>query len=168
MKYLMIPFLFFLILTACGTEPEIDPPTPQPDPVADTKAQYSVILTLSDDNKQIELQFGQHSNPSTQDELMPPPPPEGTLHAHFTKNSKNYWKDFRSENSESEEWNFTFQTGSNGTVKLEWDLQTTKFPGSLTLVNPVDDSTIEMEGTGEIELPVSTTGSLLFEYQVNE
>lgn len=164
--------MFLFIFAACGTEPEpeIDTPTPQPqpDPVADTTAEYSVTLKLSDDNKQIELQFGQHINPATQDERMPPSPPEGNLHAHFTKNSKFFWKDFRSEDSESEEWDFTYQTGSNGTVKLEWNLQITKLPGILTLVNPEDDSAVEIEGTGEIELPISTTGSLRFEYQLDE
>ncbi len=170
----MIPFLFFFILTACGTEsePEVDPPTPQPqlqpEPVADTSALYTVTLTLSDDIREIELRFGQHASPTTQDERMPPPPPEGNLHAHFTKDSKYYWKDFRSEESESEEWDFTFQTGSNGTVTLVWNVLTTKFPGSITLVNPEDDSAVVMEGTGEIELPLSTTGNLLFEYQIDE
>tara|TARA_R100001143_G_C3360687_1_gene135329 strand:+ start:14641 stop:15147 length:507 start_codon:yes stop_codon:yes gene_type:complete len=168
----MIPFLFLFIFSACGTEaePDIDPPTPQPqpDPVVDTSAEYSVTLTLSDDNKQIELRFGQHANPTSQDEQMPPPPPEGNLHAHFTKNSKNYWKDFRSKDSEAEVWDFNFQTGDNGTVMLEWNLQTTKFPGTLTLVNSEDDSSIEIDGTGEIELPISANGSFLFEYQLDE
>lgn len=174
MKYLMISLIFFFILASCGTEsdPDVEPPTsqpqPQPEPVADTRAQYTVTLTLSNDSSQIELQFGQHTNPSAQDEQMPPSPPEGTLNAHFTKNNKNYWKDFRSEDSEAEEWDFTFQTGANGPFTLKWNVQTTKFSGSLTLVDTGDDSSVEMGGTGEIELPESAKGNLLFRYQLEE
>lgn len=174
MKYLMIPFLFIFIFSACGTEsePEIEPPAPQPqpqpEPVDDTSASYTVTLTLSDSSKEIVLRFGQLANPSSQDEQMPPAPPEGNLHAYFTKENKDYWSDFRSEESEAEEWDFTFQTGVNGPVTLEWSLQTSKFPGTLTLVNPADDSSIEMEETGEIELPISSSGSLLIEYQLDE
>lgn len=174
MKYLMIPFLSIFIFAACATEtePDIGPPAPlpqpQPVPVADTRSQYTVTLTLSNDVIQIELQFGQQSSPSSHDERMPPHPPEGILHAYFTKDSKNYWRDFRSENSEAEEWDFTYQTGANGPVILKWDIQATRFPGSLTLFNPGDNSLVIMEGTGEIELPISASGNLLFEYLLNE
>ena len=168
----MIPILLFSIFAACGTEaePDFEPPStqPEPEPIADTRAQYSVTLTLSDDIRQIELRFGQHSNPTTQDEQMPPAPPDGTLHAHFTRGDKNYWRDFRSEDSEAEEWDFSFQTGANGTVVLEWNVQTTRFPGTLSLINPSDDSSVDMDGSGEIELPASSTGSLLFEYLLDE
>lgn len=168
----MIPLLFMLVFAACGTEtePEFDPPAPEPppDPVVDTRAQYSVILTLSDEVREIELRFGQNANPTSSDEQMPPAPPEGTLHAHFIKGDKNYWRDFRSENSESEDWNFSFQTGENGPVTLEWTVQSTRLPGSLTLVNPEDDSVLEMGESGEIGLPVSDTGSLIFEYRLED
>lgn len=171
MKNILIPILFFFILSACGTETEVDNdppvPEPQPDPVADTRAQYSVTLTISDDTEQIELRFGQHVNPATQDEQMPPPPPEGTLHAFFTKDNKGYWRDFRSETSEAEDWNFTFQTGDNGPVTLKWNVQSTRLPGTLTLFDPEDNSELEMESTGEIELPKSTNGNLIFEYRLD-
>lgn len=167
----MLSCLFIFILAACGmeAEPDIEPPAaqPQPDPVADTRAQYSVTLTLSDDNKQIELRFGQHANPSSQDERMPPPPPEGTLHAHFTKDDKDYWRDFRSESSTEEDWDFSYQTGDNGSVTLKWNIQTTRFPGSLVLFDPEENSELEMEGTGEIELPKSTAGYFIFEYRLD-
>lgn len=162
----MILLLLLFIQSGCGTETEPEIDSPVPDPVVDTKAQYSVTLTLADDIRQIELRFGQQSNPASQDIQIPPSPPEGTLHAHFTKNSKSYWGDFRSEDSKNEEWNFAYQTGSNGSVTLKWSIQTTKFPGSLTLVDPRDDSSIEMEGTGEFELPTSAKGSLLFKYSL--
>lgn len=168
----MISFLFIFILASCGTEsePDIDPPTQeppsQPEPEADTRAQYTVTLTLSNTISEIELRFGQHSNPSSQDEQMPPAPPEGTLHAYFTKDSNDYWRDFRSEDSEEEEWDFTFQTGDNGPAVLKWNLQSTRFPGSLTLLDLGDDSIVDIEGTGEIDIPGSTEGTFIFEYKL--
>lgn len=173
MKKLLIPFLLLLVISACGTEtePDFDPPAPQPQPeppVADKRAQYTVTLTFTDSSREIELRFGQHANPTTQDEQMPPAPPEGTLHAYFTKDeNKSFWRDFRSENSEAEKWDFTYQTGTNGPVLLKWNIQTTRFPGTLTLVNPKDDSSIKMEATGEFELPTTATGKLIFEYKIN-
>lgn len=173
MKKLLIPFFLLFVISACGTEtePDFDPPAPQPqpqpEPPADKRAQYTVTLTLTDSSREIELRFGQHGNPTSQDEQMPPAPPEGTLHAFFTKGEKDYWRDFRSENSEAEKWDFTYQTGTNGTVLLKWNVQTTRFPGTLSLVNPKDDSSIKMEATGEFELPSTATGSLIFEYKIN-
>lgn len=172
MKTFSALLFMILIFNACGADAEFEDDfentQPPPPPTEDTRAQYSVTLSLSDGIRTIQLQYGQHSNPSSQDEQMPPAPPEGSLHAFFTKDSKYFWKDFRSENSKSEDWFFSYQTGLSGPIELSWAIQSTRLPGTLILFDPDNETEVEMGSTGKVELPLTDSGNLIFEYRFDE
>ena len=133
---------------------------------ADIRSEYTVELRLSDGTDQIELRVGQRSDYSSFNELVPPSPPDGTLHAHLLKDGENWWSNFESILKKEVEWEFHFQKGEAGSATLHWSLDIEKMEGDLTLHQSDGEILLNMATKDEIELSGDVNSSLLIRYHM--
>ena len=134
---------------------------------ADIRSEYTVELRLSDGTDQIELIAGQRSNSSSSNELVPPSPPDGTLHAHIHKDGEDWWSNFQTILKKEIEWEFHFQKGETVSVTLHWNLDIEKMEGDLTLHQSNGETLVHMDTEDEIDLSGDVNSPLLIRYQLD-
>ena len=133
---------------------------------ADIRSEYTVELRLLDGADQIELIAGQRSNSSSSNELVPPSPPDGTLHAYLHKDGEDWWSNFQAISKKNVEWEFHFQKGEAGSVTLQWGLDIEKMEGDLTLHQSDGETLLNMDTEDVIELSGDENLPLLIRYQL--
>ncbi|MCC5907245.1 MAG: hypothetical protein JJU13_13620 [Balneolaceae bacterium] len=135
----------------------------------DIRSVYSVELEITDGRDIILLKLGQNSNPSEINERVPPPPPEGVLHGYLQTEDTKWWSNYQNDVNKKAEWQLFLQMGESEIITINWNLQTQKMPGTLTLSDTDSDMEIDMnqEGSVEISNRAQSTFSIRYDFSIN-
>jgi hypothetical protein len=129
----------------------------------DQRSDYSVLLTLSDSEDELLLEFGQQNQEMF--EYAPPSPPSGALHGYLDRNSEQFFVNYQQDTLREVIWELHFQVGSGNTLNLEWELQVEKMEGTLILKDPNQTFEIDMSGESIFNFSVGDYNFLIIEYQ---
>lgn len=131
---------------------------------SDITSDYSVKMTMSDGIDEIQLEFGQHSNPANMSSQVPPSPPVGSLHAYFDRDSKTWWKDYRGDYLTSVTWNLRYQRGESESITLNWNIDGSKHEGDFILEIGDGSVKVNMKQESSIDLPNNISETIEIRY----
>jgi hypothetical protein len=130
----------------------------------DARSEYSVVMNLSGNGAVLDyLEFGQMENPIA--EQAPPSPPEGALHAFFSYNGYELFKDYRYHFEQVLVWELHYQASDGDSLSLSWEVDVVKMEGRLTLTDPDSDFEIDMLDESTFEFQSGNHGYFLIHYK---
>ncbi|TVR19188.1 MAG: hypothetical protein EA391_01150 [Balneolaceae bacterium] len=150
----VIPFILFALLSACGgvTDSDEDETNGIPSEELDGISNYQISVSVTADGQAVDLVFGQIDGASNSydpgiDLESPPAPPGEVLHAWFVNDGRPLMKDFRDRNAAQVIWTFNIDHAGHEELRIEWSAEITELPGRLSLTYSegliVDDLTEE-------------------------
>jgi hypothetical protein len=132
----------------------------------DRRSEYSVLLTLSDIQDELQLEFGQDEQDSF--EYAPPSPPAGALHGYLSRAGEDYFIDYQQDILREVNWELHLQAGSGNTVKLNWHIEEIKMNGNLILKDPDETFQLDMIENSEFEYIEGSYNHLVIEYEIDD
>lgn len=129
----------------------------------DRRSEYSVLLTISDDQDELQLEFGQDNQDSF--EYAPPSPPVGALHGYLSRAGEDYFIDYQLDILQEVNWQLHLQAGAGNIVKLNWHIEEFKMNGTLILKDPDETFQLDMIENSEFEFTEGSYNHLVIEYQ---
>jgi hypothetical protein len=85
----------------------------------------------------------------------PPRPPQGSFFGFFVIEGHNLYQDFRPVQADRTVWEINFGTSSERSISLRWDLSSSTYYGSLTLVDDPDNPSLEIDMSAEMSYEVT-------------
>lgn len=128
----------------------------------DRRSDYSVLLTLSNSEDELFLEFGQQNQEMF--EYAPPSPPSGVLHGYLGRNGEQFFVNYQQDTLREVIWELHFQVGSGNTLNLEWELQNIKMEGTLILKDPNNSFQINMSEESVFNFTEGSYNHLMIEY----
>jgi len=127
---------------------------------------YTFSLVVSDDESSInELKFGVRE--FLQGISAPPSPPEGALHAYFTRGGEELFEDYRGNQHQNRIWNLNYSIGAGSELTIEWSEEGFHGMGSLTIRDTSGNVLANMTQTSEFTFSPATYPSLRIEYRMD-
>jgi len=133
---------------------------------------YSNQIEVTNGSYSESLTFGMDENATAGfdnglDEESPPPPPQGSFYANFKIDNYDLFKDYRPVTQQETVWEINFGMGESSSVTLNWDFSSSNHAGDLTLVDDIDNPSIEVDMSAQDSYQV-TDGSVDELYIIQE
>jgi hypothetical protein len=132
----------------------------------DRRSEYSVFLTLSDDQDELQLEFGQDRQDSF--EYAPPSPPAGALHGYLSRAGEGFFIDYQQDILREVNWELYLQSGTGSDVNLTWQIDANKMNGTLTLSDPDQTFQLDMIENSEFIFTEGSYNHLVIEYEIDD
>lgn len=121
---------------------------------------YSNELMVTDGTYSETVTFGMNSNATSGydsglDDEAPPTPPEGSFHANFVISGYNLYDDYRPVQKQQTVWDLNFSPSSSNSISISWDFSSSNHHGSLTLVDDVNNPSVEIDMSSQSSYNVS-------------
>lgn len=133
----------------------------------ETAQGFEHTVTVTDSDNSIDLVFGMTPDATDDfdegiDEELPPPPPSGSFYGQFTIPDYALSSDFRTVTSDTKSWELEFAPDEGNTITLNWDFSESNHIGSLTLVDDLDNPSLEVDMKSESSHSVSESTNTLY------
>lgn len=123
---------------------------------------FASQIQVSDGTYSETLIFGMDTDASSGydsglDNEAPPAPPEGSFYGHFVIQGYNLYEDYRPVQKQQTVWELSFAPTSSNAISLSWDFSSSSHHGSLTLVDDVDNPSVQVDMGTESSYDVTDT-----------